>query len=169
MGNSSDCQEFSGSPDRKDLVRLCRELNRLGVRYIVLGGFAMQQHGYDRTTGDIDFLIDTDGSNEAATFKALEILADKAVLELTPGEVSQYAVVRVCDEIVVDLMAKACGINYGAAKDQVTIIDLDGVPIPFASPALLWRTKQTYREKDKLDLLFLDRLFRERGEEPPQV
>ena len=32
---------------------------------------------------------------------------------------------------------------------------LDDVAIPFATPALLWRTKQTFREKDRLDRIFL--------------
>jgi hypothetical protein len=167
MGDPTNSQEFSGNPETSDLVQLCREFNRLGVKYIVLGGFAIQQHGFQRATGDIDFLIDTDPANEAATFKALEILADQAVLELKPGEVSAYSVVRVCDEIVVDLMARACGIDYAGAKDDTTIIDVGGVPIPFASPSLLWRTKQTFREKDKIDLIFLQRLFTERGEAPP--
>jgi len=167
MGDESDSKEFSGSPARTDLVRLCRELNRLGVHYIVLGGFAIQQHGFQRATGAIDLLIDTELANESATFKALEILADKAVLDLKPGDVSQYSVVRICDEIVVDLMAKACGIDFAAAREQVTVIDIDGVPIPFASLRLLWLTKQTSREKDRIDLIFLQRLFQERGETPP--
>ena len=167
MGDQTNREEFSGNPETGDLVRLCREFNRLGAKYIVIGGFAIQQHGFQRATGDIDFLIDTDAENEAAVFKALEILADKAVLELKPGEVSAYSVVRVCDEIVVDLMAMACGIDYASAKDDIAIIDVNGVPIPFASPSLLWRTKQTFREKDKIDLIFLRRLFQELGEEPP--
>jgi hypothetical protein len=46
--------------------------------------------------------------------------------------------------------------------------EVDGVPIPFASPRLLWRMKAaTHREKDALDLLFLRQWFAERGEEPP--
>ena len=27
-------------PQREDFVRICRELNRLGARYVVVGGFA---------------------------------------------------------------------------------------------------------------------------------
>jgi hypothetical protein len=47
---------------------------------------------------------------------------------------------------------------------------VDGVPIPFASPRLLWRMKAvTHREKDNDDLLFLREWFAERGEQPPQV
>jgi len=34
-------------------------------------------------------------------------------------------------------------------------VTIDGVPIPFAKPELLWRTKQTVREKDRQDRVFL--------------
>ena len=32
---------------------------------------------------------------------------------------------------------------------------VDHVKIPFASPRLLWRTKQTYRDKDAADRAYL--------------
>ncbi len=48
--------------------------------------------------------------------------------------------------------------------------EIDGVPIPFASPRLLWRMKAvTHREKDAGDLVFLRQWFAERGEKPPGV
>lgn len=80
----------------------------------------------------------------------------RRVKELGPGEVSRYTVVRVADEIVVDLMASASGIGYDEAILDSIVRMIDGVPIPFASPRLLWRMKEkTYREKDAPDLLFL--------------
>jgi hypothetical protein len=48
----------------------------------------------------------------------------------------------------------------------VSSIEIDGVRIPFASPVLLWKTKQTHREKDELDLVFLRKLLMDRGEWP---
>jgi hypothetical protein len=65
---------------------------------------------------------------------------------------------------VVDLMKSACGIDYTAAVPLVDVVEIQGVPIPFASPRLLWRTKQTLRDKDKVDLAFLARLLERRGE-----
>jgi hypothetical protein len=135
-------------------------LNEVGAKYIVVGGMAMIQSGYGRTTGDIDLLIEATVENEAKVFAGLMILPDQAVRELQPGEVSQYAVVRVADEVIVDLMKSACGITYDEAKSSVQIVEVDGVPIPIASPELLWRTKQTGREKDKLDLLYLRELLK---------
>ncbi len=152
----------SRQPSVEDLVDLCRHMNALGARYLVVGGFAIRGAGYLRETYALDFIIDTDLENEARVFKALESLPDKAVLELRPGEVAQYTVVRVADEIVVDLMQSASGIAYEEASKDVVIRTVEGVPIPFASPHLLWRMKKnTYREKDAPDLLFLRQQYPE--------
>ena len=135
---------------------------------MVIGGFAMIHAGFPRTTIDINLLIDTDPENEANVFKALEYLPDQAVRELKPGEVETYTVVRVADEIVIDLMKSACGIDYKAAIDDVVFGEVRGVRIPFASPSLLWNMKApTRREKDQPDLLFLRKYFDEAGQEPP--
>lgn len=78
--------------------------------------------------------------------------------------------VRVADEILVDLMLKAGGIDYAEAATDVVMHDVDGVPIPFASPPLLWRMKAvTGRQKDAGDLVFLRYWFSERGQQPPDV
>jgi len=84
-----------------------------------------------RETMDVDLLIDTSLENEALVNQALEILPDQAMKELSPSEVSQYSVVRVGDEICVDLMASACGIGYEEAIKDSIIRTVDGVPIPF--------------------------------------
>ncbi|MGL4399203.1 MAG: hypothetical protein ACRCXD_05010 [Luteolibacter sp.] len=146
----------SRAPRRKDLAALASELNRLGADYIVIGGFAIILSGYARSTMDLDLVVAIDPENEAKVYKALESLPDKAVLELEPGEIAKYTVVRVGDEICVDLMASASGIGYEEASQDQIIRMVDGVPIPFASPRLLYRMKEkTHREKDRADLQFL--------------
>ena len=88
--------------------------------------------------------------------------------ELQPGELQQYNVIRIGDEILVDLMVSAGGIGYEEAAKDVVVREVKGVPIPFASPRLLWRMKVvTHREKDAADLVFLRHWFAERGEQPP--
>ncbi len=119
---------------------------------------------------DVDLLVAADTENEAKVFSALSTLPDNAVRELQPGELQQYNVIRVGDEIVVDLMRSAGGIDYEEAAKDIFVREVDGVPIPFASPRLLWRMKAvTHREKDRPDLVFLRHWFAERGEEPPKV
>jgi hypothetical protein len=150
----------SREPSVEDLVDLCRHLNAAGARYLVVGGFALRAAGYDRRTMDIDLLIDPAPENEARVYEALAYLPDQAVRELKPGEVSKYSVVRVADEIVVDLMQSASGIDYASAIEEAVTQEIDGVAIPFASPRLLWRMKRgCYRDKDVPDVHFLRRLL----------
>ncbi len=160
----------SREPTVQDLRDLCRELNQRGAKYVVVGGFAMRAANYVRRTMDVDLLVAADLENEARVFSALSTLPDNAVRELRSGELQQYNVIRVADEIVVDLMRSAGGIDYAEAAKDLLIREVDGVPIPFASPRLLWRMKAvTHRERDAPDLLFLRQWFAERGETPPPV
>jgi len=167
--SSSDSELVPRMPVEEDLVLLCRRLNELGAAYVVVGGFAIIYGGFARTTTDIDLVLATDSENEALVYRALEIFPDKAVRELKPGEVAQYVVVRVADEVVVDLMRSASGIEYAEAAKDIVIREVQGVPIPFASPRLLWRMKaRTHRPKDESDLIFLRGYFAAHGEKPPE-
>jgi hypothetical protein len=161
---------ISRPPVEADLASLCRELNQRGAKYVVVGGWAIIVAGLPRMTTDLDLIVAADLENEAKVFSALSTLPDNAVRELQPGELQQFNVIRVGDEILVDLMRSAGGIDYAEAAKDVVIKEVAGVPIPFASPRLLWRMKVvTHRAKDDADLVFLRQWFAERGEEPPRV
>ena len=152
----TDAELESREPTLEDLRDLCRELNQRGARYVVIGGFAVRAAGYNRRTMDVDLIVAADPDNETRVFDALATLPDRAVRELQPGELLQYSVIRVADEILVDLMSTAGGIDYAEAATDVVVREVDGVSIPFASPRLLWRMKAvTHREKDAADLVFL--------------
>ncbi len=157
-------------PTLRDLVELCRELQRRDAIFVVVGGFAMRAHGLARNTSDVDLVIETSLENEAKVYAALATLPDGCVRELEPGDVSKFTVVRVADEILVDLMASASGIGYDEASKSVVIHEIDGVKIPFASPELLYRMKvRAGREKDRGDIYFLKQLFAAQGKAPPAV
>lgn len=135
-------------PSLADLVSLCRSLNDQCARYIVIGGMAIIQAGFVRATEDIDLLIDTSSENVERVRRALMTLPDRAVRDMANDDLERYVVVRVADEFVVNLMKAACGIAYEEAGRMVDIVSIEGVPIPFATPELLWRMKQT-RERER--------------------
>ena len=167
--DGEESELISRPPQEEDLVALCRALNEVGARYLICGGFAVIQAGYPRFTGDIDLLVDSSLENEAKVFAALEFLPDKAVRELDPGDIARHIVCRVSDEVLVDLMGAASGIEYEEASRSVVVRVIRGVPIPFASPLLLWRMKlHTHREKDRPDLSFLRQLLEAQGITPPE-
>ena len=157
-------QTPSRTPEQNDLVKLCAALNAQNALYIVVGGMVIIQQGFLRATEDIDLLLENSRENQARVRRALEILPDQAVLEMEETDLDEYGVVRVADEIVVDLMLSACGIAYkDAASDEIESVVLQGVPIPFASAKLLLRTKQTYRDKDIPDRIFLEQKLGQRA------
>lgn len=157
-------QELTRVPDGADLVALARELNRLGVAYVVIGGFAINRLGLVRATEDIHLLIARDRANQALVKRALEILPDRAIRELGDEDIAEWVVVRVNDDITIDLMTEACGVRFEDAAGGIETEVVDGVPIPFAGPALLLRLKQGPREKDRADRSFLEELIRARRE-----
>ena len=159
----------SREPSLEDLVELCRELNSRNADYVIIGGFAIRAAGYARNTGDVDVLIESSRENEAKVYLSLESLPDQAVRQLNPGDVARHTVVRVADEIVVDLMASASGIDFSEAKPFIDYREINGVVIPFASPEILWRMKRrTHREKDAPDLQFLRHWFEANGVPIPE-
>ncbi len=119
--------------------------------------------GFVRATGDIDLLVDSSPVNFERIQEALSILPDHAVREVRPTDLDRYVVVRVADEVVVDLMKSACGVEYAEATSGIDRATIQGVEIPFASPELLLRLKQTVREKDAIDRRFLELLIEQRS------
>ncbi len=153
----------SRPPTLEDLVSLCKNLNTQGAKYIVIGGMAIIQQGFVRATEDIDLLVDVSQENQEKIKSALSYLPDKAVLEVRPEDLNKYVVVRIADEIVIDLMKSACGVEYLEAQKDIVLVNIEGIEIPFANPQLLFKLKQSVREKDSLDRLFLERLLGNKG------
>jgi hypothetical protein len=146
----------SRAPQLQDVLSLCTALNREGARYVLIGGFAVILHGFVRSTKDVDLLVDPSEDNIRAVKRAMATLPDNAAALLADDEVLQYQVVRIADEIVVDLLASACGVTYSDLADTaIEKLKVHGVEIPVASKESLVRMKRTVRESDALDVRFL--------------
>jgi hypothetical protein len=115
---------YAREPQIEDLVRICRALNEAGARCLLIGGFAVIAHGGARTTKETDLLIDASSDNVSRVKQALRILEDRAIDQVADTDVARYTVVRVADEVVVDLMAQACGLDYGEAAKDAKAADL---------------------------------------------
>jgi len=165
MDASNAGGEFSRGATLKDLIELCRNLNQAGARYIVIGGFAVIHHGYFRGTNVIDLLVETSLQNLEKVKIALLALPDKAIKEIEPAEIAKYQVIRVADEVVVDLMTLACGISYEQAEADIEFKVLENVQIPFLKPGLLIKTKDTFRPVDQADRAYLQELIKRQKED----
>lgn len=153
--DDADDRGYSRAPRLEDLLRVCQALNREGARYVLIGGFAVVLHGFVRATKGVDFLVDASDDNIRRIQRALAVLPDRAVEMIEADEVRRYTVVRIADEIVVDLLREACGVDYDEASSGIELREVEGVAIPVASKELLIRLKQTLRPSDQADIEFL--------------
>lgn len=157
VGPDTD-RKKSRAPTLDDVAALCKELNEHGVKYVLIGGFAVNYHGLERGTKDVDLLVDPSNENILKIREALSFLPDNAVKEVSPDDVEEYGTVRVIDEIVVDLLKKACDVTYKDAG--INYGEFNGVAIPIADVQTMIKTKQTIRPQDKRDLAFLENKLR---------
>ena len=151
-----DDRAYARPPRPEDVALISRALNEAGARYLLIGGFAVNAHGLLRPTKDIDFLIDDSPENVERAKKALAVLPDNAAAEMADTDVREYGVVRVADEVVVDLLGRACGVSYDEAIADAQTMNIEGVEVPVASLRTLIRTKQTIRPSDSADRQFLE-------------
>lgn len=56
----------------RDFVEFIQTLNRQGVQFLIVGGFALAFHGFPRFTGDIDIWVRPLIENVDKTFRAIE-------------------------------------------------------------------------------------------------
>lgn len=137
------------------LPRVCSLLNTHGANYMVVGGQACILHGLVRTTEDVDILIEEDDENYRRVIAALSELEDGAAAELVPADLADNVVLKIADEVQVDVSRRAWKVSYADAIGSVEWAEIDGVRIPFASLPILIASKQTYRDQDRVDVLRL--------------
>ena len=137
---------------------LINTLNKYNVDYIIIGGYAIILHGYLRATEDIDIILKMTELNVQNFQKALsEVYDDNDIKEINFSELSNYSVIRygTPDNYYIDVISK---IGESFNYDNITKIDksIDGIDFPTASVESLYEMKKnTFREKDKLDIIFL--------------
>ncbi|MFO1498188.1 MAG: hypothetical protein U1G07_07315 [Verrucomicrobiota bacterium] len=133
------------------LLRVCMLLNNAGAKYLVCGAQACILHGLVRTTEDVDILVQATEENCQRVIDALAQLEDGAARELTPRDVLDNVVVKVADEVEVDISTKAWKVGYDEAISKAKDTLIEGVRIPFLGLDDLIASKETYREQDAYD------------------
>lgn len=149
-----------------NFFRLIDKLNKDGVQYIVIGGFAVILFGLPRTTEDIDLLLKDDEENIKKFRDALRSLYnDDAINEITRQELIKYPVIRfgTPDNFYIDIITQI-GTEFNYDNIDFTIKVVEGHKIRLATAESLFRMKRnTLREIDNLDLLFLKEIITKRN------
>jgi len=149
--------EYSRPATLEDLKLLLRSLNEHAVEYLLIGGYALAAHGYQRATTDIDLLVRATAESGQRVRDALMILPDRAAKDLEPEWFEEGDNIRVADAFVVDVMLNANGHTYDTLRQYAETIDLDGIPLNTVNLEGLLLTKQTTRDKDIADRAILER------------
>jgi len=147
-------EEVSKNP----LLNVCRLLNEESAEYLVVGAWALIPNGLIRATEDVDILIAENPLNYQKVITALSRLPDGAAAELVPEDFAENSLVKIADEIEVDVGIRAWSVTYAEAFPNAQKTSDEGVEIPYLSLPDLIRSKQTPRDQDRVDLENLLRL-----------
>jgi len=145
----------------EDLKQLLRALDEHGVDYLLIGGYALYALGYQRGTVDIDIVLRPTREQGERVKRALLLLPDGVAKDLDPEWFEEGSTIRVADAFVVDLMFNACGETYESLLPHAATVDFEGVPVRTLNLEGLLKTKQSSRDKDRLDREVLERALRE--------
>ncbi len=139
------------NPDFKEFIQF---LNANGVRYLVIGAYAVALHGHPRYTKDLDLWIERNPDNAAKLLQALaqfgfESLDLTAQDFLEPEQVIQlgYPPNRI------DLITSPPGVDFDQAYPSRVEVAIDDVPVNFIDLDNLKKTKKAAgRLQDLADL-----------------
>lgn len=143
------------NPDFREFIE---SLNDNGVRYLVVGGYAVAFHGHPRYTKDFDVWIEMSEANAARMVAALEqfgfgSLGLTAADFLVPDQIIQlgYPPNRI------DILTTLPGVEFSECYPSRIVVDIDGLPVNFIDLENLKRTKRASgRLQDLADLEYLE-------------
>lgn len=142
-------------------------LNKNHVSYIMVGGFAVNMHGYMRATKDADMWIKDSLENRKRLRKSFIELEygdyeSLETMQFVPGWSEFY----IGDGIVLDIMTGMKGLEGYSFEDclqKASIADLNGITVPFLHiNQLLDNKKAVFRPKDQIDVIELEKIKEER-------
>jgi predicted nucleotidyltransferase len=127
------------------------------VRYITIGGFAVNIYGYNRNTGDLDILIDDTIENRKNLRKAFNEIGigdfeSIETMQFIPG----WTDFTLDFGLRLDVMTSIKGLedkSFQELYDDATIVLLGGVEVKFIDyDNLIIAKKASNRPKDQLDI-----------------
>jgi hypothetical protein len=144
-------------PDFKDLLAAFADS---GVRYVLVGGYAVIFHGRPRATKDIELLVAIDAPNRERLAKALTTFGAsqtvvRAASALRSDEIAYFGT----SPLRVDLLGSISGIDFERAYEGAVQTTFDGVPVRVLSLVdLIGNKRASGRPRDLEDAEELERI-----------
>ena len=147
----------------EEIIKLWKLLSENDVKYIMVGGFATNLHGFSRMTGDIDIWIKDTLENRKKlrnVLKQLDLGDFEGIesMQLLPG----WSSIVLNSGIELDLMTSMKGFDQSAFDtcfEKSVIANIENITIRFLSlNDLIQAKKEAFREKDKIDIIELEKI-----------
>lgn len=147
----------------EEIVDLWRGLHKHGVFYIMIGGFATNLHGFQRTTGDIDLWIKDTKENKkklGIVLRDLRIADYKNIenMEFAPG----WSTLYLNSGFELDIMTFIKGFEkdtFDKCYKLAPIALMYEIPVKFLHiNQLIQAKKASARPKDRLDVIELEKI-----------
>lgn len=140
-------------PDFKELLSL---LNKHGVEYLLIGGYAVGYHGYPRATQDMDLWIAISPDNAKRLVTALQEFI--GAVDLNPERfLEEGAIMRMgVPPMRVDITNRISGVSFSECYARRVVDTIAGVQVSMISLDDLKNNKRSSgRPKDLADLSYL--------------
>src|SRR5438876_6191640 len=148
---------MSANSDFKELLSI---FNDKGVRYLVVGGYAVMKYAEPRYTKDIDLWIKADKTNAASVFQALRSFGAPLV-GLTEDDFAHegYFYKMGVPPVRIDILMYIPALTFDEAWHRRVEVDLEGILVPFISKQDLIASKlASGRPQDLIDAELLSQI-----------
>ncbi|MBX3239413.1 MAG: nucleotidyltransferase [Chitinophagaceae bacterium] len=145
------------------ILNFWRALQNNAVRYIMVGGYAANLHGYHRFTGDIDiWLEDTALNRQRLEAAFIECGMDNYPMldniQFVPG----WADFHLLNGLRLDIIVNMKGLeeySFDESLEMAAIATIDDVKVPFLHINQLIANKRSVnRPKDQIDVIELEKI-----------
>lgn len=146
-----------------EIVNIWQKLKENNVRYLTIGGLAVNIYGYTRNTGDVDLLIDDTIENRKNLRNAFTAIGIGDFVEIeTMQFVAGFTDFTISYDLRLDIMTSIKGLeneSFDTLLENATIILLTETPVYFLDyDSLIKAKKATNRLKDQLDIEELEKI-----------
>lgn len=152
-----------------EILNFWKTLNEHQVKYIMVGGFATNLHGFSRMTADIDIWIKDTLENRLNFRNSLALCGlgdypEIATLQFVAG----FTSFRFKNGFELDVMTELNAFpstDFDICLKSASIADIESILVPFLHiNHLIMEKESTLRPKDQIDLIELKKLRDKRSE-----
>lgn len=147
----------------EEILKFWKALEEFNVKYILVGGYAINLHGYQRFTGDLDIWLKDDLENRKALGKAF-LKCDMGnypmidYMQFIPGWTDFHLNNGLRLDILIDMKGLE-GYTFDECLEMASIANIEETNIPFLHiNQLIQNKKVVNRPKDQIDVLALEQI-----------